>query len=201
MLLKILRVLRLELRDLLLSIVMHLPDTHMCGRIRLAYWRNRLRNDKLRLVGFAAKIHGSHLLELGENFILGDHAVMVIGDSDPVYVGDNCAIAYGSYVRSANHRFDDVSAPILAQGHSSKRIEYRGRNYSIVIEDDVWVGARCIVLTGAFIGRGSVVAAGSVVSSAIPEFSIVAGNPARVVANRKKMAELLNTTGGLNAKI
>jgi maltose O-acetyltransferase len=57
-----------------------------------------------------------------------------------------------------------------------------------VIEDNVWIGANCILLTGTFIGMGSVIGAGSVVRSAIPPFSIAAGNPARVVANREKVA-------------
>ena len=51
----------------------------------------------------------------------------------------------------------------------------------IVIEDDVWMGAHCIVLKGVRIGARSVIGAGSVVTKDIPSDSIAVGNPARVV--------------------
>ena len=53
-----------------------------------------------------------------------------------------------------------------------------------MIEDDVWVGYGTIVLTGLTVGRGSVVAAGSVVTRDIPPYSIAAGVPARVIGKR-----------------
>lgn len=56
----------------------------------------------------------------------------------------------------------------------------------IIIEDDVFIGARAIVLKGVTIGRGSVIGAGSIVTKDIPPFSIAAGNPARVIGSSKK---------------
>jgi acetyltransferase-like isoleucine patch superfamily enzyme len=184
------RVLGAELRGLLQWIVTYLPNTYFGNRIRRQYWRFRLKNANVQSVGFGATIHGCDLLELGANFVLRDHGVIEIGDSDPVYLGSNVGLGNGSYLRSANHSFDDLSTPTQAQGHTAKRIAYKGRNYSIVIEDNVWFGARCIILSGAHIGEGTIVSAGSVVSSTVPSFSIVVGNPARVIANRKKMAAL-----------
>nr|WP_276612123.1 DapH/DapD/GlmU-related protein [Kineococcus vitellinus] len=55
----------------------------------------------------------------------------------------------------------------------------------IVIEDDVWIGAGCIVLPGRRIGTGSIVGAGSVVVSDVPPWTVVAGNPARIVKKRR----------------
>jgi acetyltransferase-like isoleucine patch superfamily enzyme len=54
----------------------------------------------------------------------------------------------------------------------------------IVIEDDVWIGYRAIVLKGVTVGRGSVVGAGSVVTRDVPRYAIVAGVPARKVGVR-----------------
>jgi len=54
----------------------------------------------------------------------------------------------------------------------------------VTIEDDVWVGARAVILRGVRIGRGSVIGAGSVVTKSVPPYAIVAGNPARVVRFR-----------------
>ena len=90
-------------------------------------------------------------------------------------------------MRSENHRFDKFDIPIQNQGHDSKEIEFNNNSYSVVIEDDVWIGARVILLSGAHIGEGSVISAGSVVSNKIPPYSIAVGNPARVIANRKML--------------
>jgi acetyltransferase-like isoleucine patch superfamily enzyme len=54
----------------------------------------------------------------------------------------------------------------------------------IVIEDDCWIASHSIVLAGVTIGRGSIVAAGSVVTKSVPPYSIVAGSPARVIRSR-----------------
>jgi len=191
----------LELQALVQCGVMHLPRSHLGGLVRRRYWGRRLRNSTLAHVGYAARISGCELLSLGERFVLQDFAVLEIADSDPVYIGNDVAMANGIYLRSANHRFEDLTLPIVRQGHESKRIEYQGKLYSIVIENNVWLGAKSIVLTGAFIGEGSVVAAGSVVSSAVPPFSIVVGNPARVIANRKKMAALTQGADDDNGKV
>ena len=51
----------------------------------------------------------------------------------------------------------------------------------IIIEDDVWIGFKSSILKGVTIGRGAIVAAGSVVTKAVPEYSLVAGNPAVVI--------------------
>lgn len=61
------------------------------------------------------------------------------------------------------------------------RAAYRFVTKPIIIADDVWIGARVLILKGVHIGRGSIVAAGSVVTKDVPEYAIVAGNPARVV--------------------
>jgi acetyltransferase-like isoleucine patch superfamily enzyme len=133
--------------------------------------------------------------------MLGDNAVVVVADSDPVYIGNNVALSEGSYLRSSNHGIDDWEKPITLQEHTSKKIPYKGSTYSIVIEDDVWMAAHTVILTGAFIGKGSVVSAGAVVSSEIPPYSIVVGNPARAIANRKKLAEMKQDIGVSHAKI
>ena len=55
------------------------------------------------------------------------------------------------------------------------------KNKGIIIEDDVMIGARCIILKGVVIGARSIIGAGSVVTSAIPSDCVVAGNPARII--------------------
>lgn len=61
----------------------------------------------------------------------------------------------------------------------------------VIIEDDVWVGARAIILRGVKIGRGSIVAAGAVVTKNVPPYSIVGGAPSRVIKFRWEVDEIL----------
>lgn len=66
----------------------------------------------------------------------------------------------------------------------------RGRaSEPVVIADDVWIGAKAIVLGGTQIGRAAIVGAGAVVSGVVPPYAIVAGNPARVVGHVKPRSD------------
>lgn len=77
---------------------------------------------------------------------------------------------------SGNHVFKDPSIPIRFQGRETGKI---------VIGEDVWLGARVIVLPGVTIGKGSVVGAGAIVTKDVPSYSIVVGIPARVIKKRE----------------
>jgi maltose O-acetyltransferase len=57
--------------------------------------------------------------------------------------------------------------------------------FPVVVEDDVWIGARVIILPGVTIGTGSILGAGSVVAHSVPAYSVVVGNPGTVVKCRK----------------
>ncbi len=88
-----------------------------------------------------------------------------------VFVAGHCYIVAGG-----NHSFADFSRPIMFQPSLSKG--------GVVIEDDVWIGAGCIVLDGVHIGRGSVIGAGTILTQPVPEFSVVLGS--RVVRRRDR---------------
>jgi acetyltransferase-like isoleucine patch superfamily enzyme len=72
--------------------------------------------------------------------------------------------------------FDEVDKTIKEQGVKKE---------FITIEDDCWIAANSVILAGVTIGKGSVVAAGSIVTKDIPPYSVVAGVPARVIKSRK----------------
>ena len=67
----------------------------------------------------------------------------------------------------------------------------RGRNLPLTVEDDVWIGSGAILLSGVHIGRGSVVAAGSVVTKDVAPYSIVGGNPANLIRYRFTPSEIV----------
>lgn len=87
-----------------------------------------------------------------------------------VMMGPRCVLI------SYNHHFDDTDRPMNTQGLAEDR--------PVVIEDDVWIGASCTILAGVTVGRGSIVAAGSVVTKDIPPYSIAGGSPAKVIRSR-----------------
>ena len=112
-------------------------------------------------------------LSIGENSGIGGFSF--IGCGGGVVIGAN--VIMGQYVsfHSENHLFEDIQKPIRTQGVTRAGIS---------IGDDCWIGAKSTFLDGANVGRGCVVAAGSVVKGQIPPFSVVAGVPARVVKSR-----------------
>jgi acetyltransferase-like isoleucine patch superfamily enzyme len=111
-----------------------------------------------------------------------------------VYIGKNCTIecdgSIGRGVLIANlvgivgRRDHDMRAV----GHLIRDAPWAGENLALAttveIQDDVWIGYGAIVLAPAVIGRGAVVGAGAVVTGDIPEYAIVAGNPATVIGSR-----------------
>ncbi|ASM48732.1 chloramphenicol O-acetyltransferase [Pseudoalteromonas espejiana DSM 9414] len=79
-------------------------------------------------------------------------------------------------VYTRNHAIDRVDIPMCQQGFKEIAPVY--------IEDDVWIGRRVIILPGVSIGKGCVLGAGSVIAKDIPPYSIVVGNPGKVIRNR-----------------
>lgn len=86
-------------------------------------------------------------------------------------IGSNVSISSEVMILTATH---DVQSPTFA-----------GIDLPVVIDDYVWIGARAIILPGVHLGRGSVVAAGSVVTADVPENAVVGGIPARPIGSRE----------------
>ena len=120
---------------------------------------------------FAARYSNRPTLAIGDNSGIGHNSSFVIGDR--ISIGRFCRIADGVRMfDSPGHPLD----PILREaGEPASRADVR----PILIEDNVWIGSRAIIMPGVTIGRDSVVAAGSVVMTAVPPGVLVAGNPAR----------------------
>ncbi|MGN0222351.1 MAG: acyltransferase [Prevotella sp.] len=105
---------------------------------------------------------------IGDDTHLGLHNT-VIG---PVRIGKQVIIAQGVTISALNHCFKDVSLPVCMQGYTTGEI---------IIEDDVWIGANSVILQGVHIGTHAVVGAGAVVTKDVPPYTVVAGNPAKVI--------------------
>lgn len=116
----------------------------------------------------------SHRCELGNNSGIGVNAHLY----GKVVIGDNVMMAPECLIYVRNHCFERTDIPMCKQGSSEER--------PVTIHSDVWIGGRVIILPGVSIGEGAVVGAGSVVTKDVAPFSIVAGNPAKVIGTRQK---------------
>jgi acetyltransferase-like isoleucine patch superfamily enzyme len=95
-----------------------------------------------------------------------------------IRIGANVLIAANCTLAATNHAFTDPDRLIRAQGFQPSR-------GGIVIEDDVWIGANTVLLDGAHVGRGAVIAAGSVVRGPVAAFTVQGGNPLRLIGRRE----------------
>jgi acetyltransferase-like isoleucine patch superfamily enzyme len=142
-------------------------------------------------------------VHIGLGSILWAPHSLTIGND--VYIGKNCTIevdgAIGNYVLIANmvgiigrldHDYHAIGRPMSKTPwvgdddfHADKRTQ------SIIIHDDVWVGYGSILLSGIEIGRGAIIAAGSVVTKDVAPYSIVAGVPAKLKGMRFTEDEII----------
>ena len=98
----------------------------------------------------------------------------IISSAKGVKIGNNVLIGEYTSIRDSNHKILKGQL-IRNQGLSSSEI---------IIGDDVWIGRGCVILKGVHIGKGSLIAANSVVNKSIPEYKIAGGNPAKIIKDR-----------------
>lgn len=178
------------LKNIIFEFIRNWPDFLYGVHLR-KYFYNKELNTSFYYIGKGCVIDRIEATQIGSNVILGENVKLIISAMAKCYIGDNVGIADGVYIRSANHNFSDINIDILAQGHTWRKVFFNNNDYGIVIERNVWIGARAILLSGSHIGEGSVISAGSVVSSIVPPYSIVVGNPGRIVGNRKAKTNLI----------
>lgn len=136
----------------------------LCGRLILRHCGTNVNIEKG--AQFSSEI------SLGDNSGIGVCAQI----SSEVTIGNDVMMGPYCLIYTSNHCMDRTDIPMWRQGFTKPD--------PVVIGDDVWIGARVTILPGVQIGRGSVIGAGAVVTKSVPEYSIVGGNPARVLKYR-----------------
>jgi len=116
---------------------------------------------------------------IGRNISLGNNSGIGIKShiSSNVTIGNNVMMGPEVIIYTCNHEFGRTDIPMIQQGNQAIK--------PVIIEDDVWIGARVIILPGVKIGMGSIIGAGSVVTKNIEPYSIVGGVPAKLIKKRK----------------
>jgi virginiamycin A acetyltransferase len=132
-------------------------------------------NSRIYAFAVIKAIGGTGDIVIGEHCHINSHCVLYSGNG--ITMGDCVLIAPGVVLAPVNHAFDQLDKPILHQGF----LPSKG---GITIESDVWIGANSVILDGVTIGRGAIVAAGSVVNRSIPSNEIWSGVPAKFLRLR-----------------
>lgn len=113
------------------------------------------------------------IIDIGKRVQFGKGCVV----NCDIEIGDNVMIAKNvSFINRDDHKYNVIGKYMWDSG--------RGDQYSIKIENDVWIGHGSIILSGVKIGEGSIIAAGSVVVSDVQEYIIVGGVPAKKIKSR-----------------
>jgi len=144
-------------------------------------------------------------LQIGQNTTIGDYTVIALENdshsntpvSSGLTIGNDTYIGEHNNIRAAGGMITIGDKCLLSQGtaliasnHGTLRADFiRDQAWDtakvgITIEDDVWIGCNAVVLPGIRIGKGAVIAAGSIVTKDVPGYAIVAGVPARVMKYR-----------------
>ncbi len=123
-------------------------------------------------VDIGRKVKLNTHISIGDNSGIGDNSFF----SGTTSIGNDVMIAPECMFIASNHNFSRTDIPINKQGSNSKGIK---------IDDDVWIGARSIILDGVHIKKGTIIAAGAVVTKDTEEYSVVGGNPAKIIKKRK----------------
>jgi acetyltransferase-like isoleucine patch superfamily enzyme len=150
----------------------HLIANIPSHRIRLWYYE-KIMGFK---IGSKSTILMKTVIDCTKGIIIGENVVVNarcrLDNRGTITIGDNVSIS------------SDVI--ILTADHDMNSSNFSGRNRPVIIDDYVWIGTRAIIMPGVTIGKGAVVAAGSLVTKNIAPFHVVGGIPAKFIKERKK---------------
>ena len=112
-------------------------------------------------------------IEIGDNSGIGINACIPSNTKigKDVMMGPNC------YILGTNHQFDRTDIPMIEQGMTIQKVT--------IIEDDVWIGRNVTFTPGRTIKKGTIVGACTMLCKDFPEYSIVGGNPSKLIRSRK----------------
>lgn len=160
----------------------HLPDSYRLPP--LGYFSKHIRSfvckrifqsmGKNVNVERGARFGWGSGIEIGANSGLGSNCQF----PSKIKIGSDVMVGPDVLIIDQSHRFDSVEIPMRLQGDRVLA--------PVTIEDDVWIGARVIILPGITISRGAIIGAGSVVTKDVPSYAICTGNPARVIKYRNE---------------
>ena len=114
----------------------------------------------------------------GRNIEMGDESGIGTRTRIPsnTIIGNHVILSRDCLIWAQNHRYDRIDIPINDQGMMPPQ--------QTIIEDDCWIGLRCILTPGRHVSKGTLVAMGSVLSKDFPPYSVIGGAPAKLIKSR-----------------
>lgn len=138
--------------------------------------------DNVRIGDYTRILCTGTIRSIGKGFKIGNNCGIgeycFFGAAGGIEIGNDVIMGQNVRFHSENHNYSDVTIPIRMQGVTNKGIK---------IGNDCWIGAGAVLLDGAELGDGCVVAANSVVSKKFSKNSVIAGTPAKVIKERIKI--------------
>jgi Acetyltransferase (isoleucine patch superfamily) len=116
--------------------------------------------------------HNNGSISIGDRVSMNSNVQVNAADSGSIIVGNDVAIGPNVVIRASNHNYRKKDVRINEQGHAGG---------TVIIEDDVWIGANCVILAGVVIRRGAIIGAGALVNRDIPPYALAGGVPAAVI--------------------
>lgn len=139
-------------------------------------------------IGDCCRVYAHIYSQDGGQIAIGDHTCIyrhtVIGSVSSIHIGRYVVISNNVHIYDNNNHptLPTIRKQMCIDGFDGDAWKWRHSQYApIVIEDNVWIGEYAAIMKGVRIGEGSVVAAHAVVTKDVPAYTIVAGNPAKVV--------------------
>jgi acetyltransferase-like isoleucine patch superfamily enzyme len=129
-------------------------------------------------IKFAARFSDHPTLQIGDNTGIGHGCSFTIGKL--ISIGRNCNLSGDIEIMDSNAHRTDPASRLAHDAPTAEEIR------PVIVCDGVWIGKHCIIFPGVKIGEGSVISAGSVVRRHVPPYSVVAGNPAKLMFRLKK---------------
>lgn len=124
-------------------------------------------------------------IKIGSNTTINGPGTEFCSLINAISIGNFCSIARGTAIQEHNHNMENVTTYFIKYHifKESRRDDVVSKG-GVTIENDVWIGTGCTILSGVTIGNGAVVAANSVVTETVPPYAIVGGTPAKIIKYR-----------------
>lgn len=152
------------------KMIRSLPPTRMFDlKRRLLAFAGADLGTNVRLMGL--KILGPFELRVGDNTFIGEDTFLVGAIDSRIRIGKDCDISSKVTLVTGTHELDPDGEKMAGEGFGK----------DIVIGNGVWVGIGATILGGVTIGNRAIIGAGSVVTRDVPDYCVVAGNPAKVI--------------------
>jgi len=156
----------------------HLPGSDVPYNLGSKYIRRLFCKGIFKKTGKNINIEHGAFFASGKDIEIGDNSGLGINSrvSGPLKLGRDVMMGPEVLIYTQGHNFTNKGIPMNQQGNSEKR--------QIVIGNDVWIGARAILLPGVTVGDGAIIAAGAIVTKDVEPYTIVGGNPAKLIKAR-----------------